>query len=400
MSFSLSPLCSLWLKVLIVPKINSILLDNHIIFRYYRFMDAKRFSYTVTIYIFILQSVMSSVMMSQRKTSGPHLPDAFCSSIFIIDGHTHDLVSRNGSRPVQAGMTRLKKAGITGVVLSFPLNRTDPDNVIRQIIRDKEFVKQSAFENNVSLTFINRFSFAPDRTGDHPLQVLLSVEYFDGLFDENLTRISQLKEIGISSITLDDNKKNRLSELKNGKLRLTEFGMKIIKRLNDLDIFVDISHLSEPLQLEVIKTSRKPVFASHSNMQGVADIKKNLSDKVMRELTKIGGIVLLTFDKEYLYGQESNRDINGISRLIEHIDYIAEHYSIDYIGIGSDYGGSGKNAPPDLFNVECFQLIAMQLIRKGYSSEHVEKIMGGNLVKFFSSEDKKDAKEGDRQVRR
>ena len=99
-------------------------------------------------------------------------------------------------------------------------------------------------------------------------------------------------------------------------------------------------------------------------------------------------MVLLTFDKEYLLGRESAPGASGIPKLIEHIDYVVRQYGIDHVGIGTDYGGSGSNAPPDLFGVECFRSIANVLIEKGYSLEHVKKILGGNLIDFFSAAEK------------
>jgi membrane dipeptidase len=235
------------------------------------------------------------------------------------------------------------------------------------------------------LKFTNKFRSPDNGKSDNPIQVLSAVEYFDSLFDADLKSIDQFKEIGISSIILTDGPNDRLAENKNGGKKLGDFGKTIIQKLNDVGIVVDITHLSGAMQLEVIKASRKPVIASHSNVRGVVDVARNLSDEVLSELTRKMGMVLLTSDKEYLMGRESAAGASGIAKLIEHIDYVVKKYGIDHVGIGTDYGGSGGNAPPDLFGVECFRSIANTLIKNGYSPEHVKKIMGGNLIDFFSA---------------
>lgn len=308
--------------------------------------------------------------------------------IMMIDGHTHDIVPRDGSDPVQSGMERLKRAGVGGVILSFPLNNTNPENLFRQITNDLKFVKDYAAQKNIKIEFVQRFSKQLEQNESRPLQILPSIEYFDSLCNKSLDTIETLKNTGISAITLIDNEYNRLSENINGTLKLSLDGKKIIRKLNDAGIVIDISHLPESVRLEVIVESKKPVFASHSNMRHVADVPRNISDAVMRELINKGGIVLLTFDKEYLFGSKAVENVSGIAKLIEHIDYVTANFGVDYVGIGTDYGGSGRNATDDLFGVECFPKIAEQLMKKGYTAEQVKKIMGGNTIRFFSSVDK------------
>lgn len=308
--------------------------------------------------------------------------------VIMIDGHTHDIVPRSGSDPVQSGIERLKRAGVGGVILAFPLNSANPDNLITQITNEIEFVKKYATKRDIKIEFVQRFSTRQEQNEPQPIQILSSIEYFDSLFDNNLDNIEKLKNAGISAITLIDNEYNRLSENINGKPRLSSNGKKIIRKLNNAGIVIDISHLPELVRLEVIAESKKPVFASHSNMRHVADVPRNISDTVMKQLIKKGGIVLLTFDREYLFGDKVEENANGIAKLIEHIDYVTANFGVDYVGNGTDYGGSGRNTTNDLFGVECFPKIAEQLMKKGYTAEQVNKIMGGNTIRFFSSMDK------------
>jgi len=297
---------------------------------------------------------------------------------FIIDGHTHDLVPRNGSGPVQSELTELSKAGVNGVVLTFPLNKTNPDKLISQIKRDIEYVHSYAKNKSIKISFVNSYSNNPNDKIFNTVQILPSVEYFDGLFNGSTTRLDELKQLGIRSITLVNNQKDNISD--DGR-SLNKLGKELVKQLNDLNIAIDISHLPELVQFEVIKTSVKPVFASHSNCKAIVPCDRNLSDRVISELTKKRGMVLLTFDSEYLSG---NSSLNGMDELIKHIDYLKTKFGEKCIGLGSDFGGSGANAPKELSTIESFNRIAQKLEEIGYSSETINGIMGNNIVDFFS----------------
>ncbi len=324
-----------------------------------------------------------AVCGSMINAQGKELTDPEFNGFFIVDGHTHDLVVRNGQKSAQAGMERLPAAGIDGIILFFPLNRTSSETVVQQILKDKEFVKKNARENNIELNFVEKFAVPAIPANPHSLQVIMGAEY-DGQFGDNLARVEQLKAAGVSVVTLDDNGLDRLSEERNGGLTLNAFARKLIRKLNENDIRIDISHLREELQLEIMKISTRPVFASHSNVRCIADVSRNVSDKVLAELISQGGILLVTFDRTYLFGNSPVSESNGMDKLLEHIDQVAKKYGTDKIGIGTDYGGAGLSATSDMFHIGCFREIANRLIKKGYSRNQVRDIMGKNIVDFLS----------------
>jgi|GEM_PF-1781940 len=331
----------------------------------------------------ILLFAFFAVCGSMISAVGKELTDPEFNGFFVVDGHTHDLVERNKQKSAQAVMERLPAAGIDGIILFFPLNRTPSETVVQQILKDKEFVKKTARENKLELHFVEEFAVPEIPANPYSLQVIMGSEY-DGQFGDDLARVDQLKAAGVSVVTLDDNGLDRLSEEKNGALTLSAFARKLIRKLNENEIRIDISHLPEELQLEIIKISTRPVFASHSNVRRVADVMRNVSDKVLAELIGRGGILLFTFDRTYLFGTSPVSESNGMDKLMEHIDHVARKYGADKIGIGTDYGGAGLNATTDMFHIGCFREIANRLMKKGYSRDQVRNIMGKNIVNFLS----------------
>ena len=320
---------------------------------------------------------------SMIHAQGKELTDPEFNGFFVVDGHTHDLVERNGQKSVQAGMERLPAAGIDGIILFFPLNRTPAETVVQQILKDKEFVKETARANKIELNFVEEFTVPAHPAHPYSLQVVMGAEY-DGQFGDDLARVEQLKAAGVSVVTLDDNGLDRLSEERNDGLTLNAFARKLIGKLNDNDIRIDISHLREELQLETMNISTKPVFASHANVRRIAGVSRNVSDRVLAELIGQGGILLFTFDRTYLFGNGPVSEANGMDKLMEHIDQVVKKYGVDKIGIGTDYGGAGLNATSDMFHIGCFREIANRLMKKGYSRDQARNIMGKNIVDFLS----------------
>jgi len=109
---------------------------------------------------------------------------------------------------------------------------------------------------------------------DQPCQngeigILLSLEYFEGVFARDPLAVDRLRAQGIMSITLVDNSSDRLITSSSSDAQLTELGRQVVARMNEVGVLVDISHLSEAEMLAVIEFSSRPVIASHSNPRAV-----------------------------------------------------------------------------------------------------------------------------------
>ncbi len=86
---------------------------------------------------------------------------------------------------------------------------------------------------------------------------------------------------------------------------------------------------------------------------------------------------MLAFDREYLTGGKKG---GGLQALAEQIEYVVKKYGPDFIGIGTDYGGSGLHPPDDLKNAEKFPEITYTLLKRGVKEEYILKFLGGNLL--------------------
>src|SRR5690606_14781965 len=196
---------------------------------------------------------------------------------------------------------------------------------------------------------------------------------------------------------------------------------RVIARMNDLGMMVDISHASKQSALDAIRLSRAPVIASHSSVHALADHPRNLDDETLIALRDNGGVVQIVAFDIYLrhdaeavaanaalraeFGITSPRDIerlpeeqrtryqqrvrelqdrwppSTVEDLADHIDYAVRLLGIDHVGISSDFGGGGgivgwqgADEPPD---------VTRALEARGYTREEIEKLWSGNLLRVW-----------------
>lgn len=211
---------------------------------------------------------------------------------------------------------------------------------------------------------------------------------------------------------------------------LNDFGKQVVREMNRLGIMVDVSHVSDPTFWDIIKTSTKPVIATHSGARSLAHVARNLDDSMLRALAGTGGVCCVLFYPEFLepgWSEKKKRvdaEIEGlvqkasdattgtvgqkklardrvrtreyarrlppvsVSRVADHIDYIVKLVGIDHVGIGSDFDGI-QAVPTDLSDVSQLPNLTAELLRRGYSEEDIDKILGGNILRVMEEVEKK-----------
>lgn len=208
-----------------------------------------------------------------------------------------------------------------------------------------------------------------------------------------------------------------------GKKGLTAFGVAVIKRMNELGIMVDISHVGEQTFWDITKITTRPIIASHSCVWNLCRHRRNLKDEQIKAIAKSGGVIFLNFysgfidstyetkrnefmkqhqseidvlvqqgkQKDYalmMVSEKYKEEMNGLrpslSVLLNHLDYIVKLVGVEHVGLGSDF--DGIEAPPlELNGVEDMPLITKALLERGYSKKEIQKILGGNFIRVFTA---------------
>ena len=207
---------------------------------------------------------------------------------------------------------------------------------------------------------------------------------------------------------------------------LSDLGVAAIQRINTLGGIVDIAQLSRQAALQAMEVSTSPVIASHSNVQALTAVSRNLSDEEIDRIGATGGVIHVApfrgylfdsanpqldrairaarrtagIDENYLYPFELYWEIQDpavktafltnvsellnditLSDMLDHVDYIAQRVGVDHVGIGTDFNhGSGIEGfvdASDALNVTA------ALLDRGYSESDVAKIWGGNFLRVW-----------------
>lgn len=269
--------------------------------------------------------------------------------------------------------------------------------------------------------------FAPARTADDIVRVhrdgrIASLMGIEGghAIENSLAALRMFYDLGVRYMTLTWNNDvpwadaNIGAHLHNG---LTPFGYEVVREMNRLGMLVDISHVSDSVMVQVLRTSEAPVIFSHSSARALADHPRNVPDDVLRMVPRNGGVVMVNFNCGFIDSSmaaqaaprraaqaqlraQFRNDSAGYRRAMaawdaahpervhrpsvaavaEHIDHIRRVAGIDYVGYGSDFDGIGC-APTGLEDVSMFPNLTAELLSRGYSDDDVKKVIGLNLLR-------------------
>ncbi len=208
---------------------------------------------------------------------------------------------------------------------------------------------------------------------------------------------------------------------------LTDFGKKVVNRMNELGMLVDISHVGEQTFWDVITTTTKPIFASHSSVYSLCKHQRNLKDDQIKGIAKNGGVIQINFNPGFIdstfdakekaffvkhkqeadslakagmdewnvenylesrYVTEMNAIRPPLAFVIDHIEYIIQLVGEDYVGLGSDFDGITVT-PLQLNDVTSYPLITKSLMERGYKKSTIYKILGGNFLRVLKANESK-----------
>ncbi|MCU1348903.1 MAG: putative dipeptidase [Acidobacteria bacterium] len=212
---------------------------------------------------------------------------------------------------------------------------------------------------------------------------------------------------------------------------LSDFGRTVVRTMNDLGMIVDVSHISDNAFRHVLETTRVPLVATHSSCRALCRHPRNLTDDMLRDLARNGGIAMINFfsafvndDVAQVIMNAGKRPRNGESAagkgetgqggteelpddrvdwdsylawfqtlgcpratledVANHIIHAATVAGIDHVGIGSDFDGVPA-LPDQLQTAATLPRLTERLLQRGMTESEVEKVLGTNFMRVFEA---------------
>lgn len=192
--------------------------------------------------------------------------------------------------------------------------------------------------------------------------------------DGNLENIERLYENSFRMMSLQHFFDNKLGGSLHGTsgAGLTEFGKQAIDEMQRLDIIIDVSHSSENVVKDVLSISNQPLVISHTGFNGYCESPRNISDSLMIEIAKKGGLIGVGFWDAAVCD-------NTPRSVAEAIIYGISLIGAEHVALGSDFDGTITPG----FDTSELVAITHELLELGLSKEEIRKVMGENMLSFL-----------------
>ncbi len=186
---------------------------------------------------------------------------------------------------------------------------------------------------------------------------------------------------------------------------VSQLGSRLISRLNDLRVIVDVSHCNHRTVLDACQISERPVIASHTGAAGHYPHPRNISDAAAEAVVNTGGVIGVLAYPAFL----GPGDVT-IDTMLDHIDHFTRLVGWQHVIIGSDsplaapkwvleeavklassIGVLPEHGIVPTRNVigfddyRDFRNVTRGLVARGYNDEQVRGILGENFIDVFES---------------
>lgn len=311
----------------------------------------------------------------------------------VIDGH-FDLLNvvyerrKEGKKRVILDdfYEDFKKGGVNIIISSlFVSERYIPEMALRNALDQISSLHKEIDESDSKIMFCKDYKDVDYAIKNNILGIMLSFEGLDPILNDSyLLRV--FYELGVRFAGLVWSRRNYVADgcffqsVEEGKKGgLTNFGVKVLKELQDLNMIIDVSHLNDEGFWDVIKFTTKPIIASHSNSREIFKSMRNLTDEQIKAIAETGGTIGMNANGSFVSDTENNAE-----GLVKHIDHIANLVGVEHVALGFDFCDMFRTESKDtLKGYKDIGNLVEVLSKHGYNRKEIKMILGENLLNLY-----------------
>ena len=395
-----------------------------------------------------LSFTLSALAQTMPKDADPKLWEKALKihrKAIVVDGHndiTSPLVDEDtdlrnstagrfhlGGDPFHTDVARLKAGGVTGEFFAIYVSGSTmkTGGAMRRAMDMIDATNREVERNPGSFTSCTTAAEIRRAKKQSKICILMGIEG-GYVIEDSLYALRIFYRLGVRYMTLTHNVATNWADAHRDERHggLTDFGKEVVREMNRLGMFIDISHVSVKTMNDALDVTTAPVIASHSSARALNDHTRNVPDEVLKRVAKNGGVIMINFYPGFLDKRTNDEEnertarlksqvdalqeqykndrkgfdeaerklmeanpiyVASYSRIVDHIDHIKKIAGIDNVGLGSDYDGipylpAGMNGAEDLV------LVTYEMLRRGYSENEIKKVLGENLLRAMSRMEK------------
>ena len=235
-----------------------------------------------------------------------------------------------------------------------------------------------------------------------------------GPIEDSLDKLRVLYELGLRVMQMTYNTSNYIGtgSVESVDRGLTDFGKRVLKRMNELGIVADISHCGHKTGMDVLKASEKPIVISHAGALALTESPRNKGDEELMLLKENGGVIGLSSWGPLCWKKADKRQPT-LGDFVDHIDHVVKLIGIDHVGYGGDstlddtndekgiveqatlyapvvadynkYVGTNPKTRHAVDIEGSWEIanVFAEMARRGYSHEDIGKFAGGNFLRVL-----------------
>lgn len=231
------------------------------------------------------------------------------------------------------------------------------------------------------------------------------------MVENSIENVDKLYKAGTRWMQLTYNERNLLGDgcTERTNAGLSDFGIEVVERMNELGIIVDLSHCGSQTTNDGIKFSKSGATINHSMCEALyKNHPRSKTDEQIRAMADKGGVMGIIC-LGYMIGPNLGTETT-LETYVDHIEHAVKVGGIDHVGLASDFAIQGLEASgatrenwyvprltrfkesyqvqwppwiPELDTTDRYRHVARVLGKRGFSTGDIEKILGQNWLRYY-----------------
>lgn len=327
---------------------------------------------------------------------------------------------------------RMREGGMNAIFFSIWIDgRTMGSPAIQKALDQIDAVHENVRKYSKDMSFARTAADVRRIHSEGKIAALIGVEG-GHMIGNDIRMVRIFGDLGVRYMTLSHFYNDEWADSSTDKPvhnGLTDYGKDIVREMNRQGIMVDISHVADKTFYDALEVSKAPLIASHSSCRALCNHARDMSDDMIKALAAKGGVIQINYEKSFIdqnYKDASDKLSGGVvesmdkltkicgtdedcmgrmmieqerkatadgklphvswERIIDHIDHVVKLVGPDHVGLGSDFDGASM--PEGMEDCSKLPKITEALMRKGYSDDDIQKILGGNLLRVMEANER------------